>query len=114
MNIINKFKAIMKADAKMGFKKLGVFGACFAYAAVANAQKGAGAITKATTEFSSYLNPVQKLLYAIAAIIALVGAFTIFAKMQNGDQDVKKSIMMTIGGCVAFVALATSLPLFFQ
>ena len=52
-------------------------------------------------------------MYAIASVIAIVGAFNIYFKMQNGDQDVKKTIMLTIGGCIAFVALATSLPLFF-
>lgn len=45
-------------------------------------------------------------MYAIAAVVALVGAFNVYFKMQNGDQDVKKTIMMTIGGCVAMVAMA--------
>jgi len=53
-------------------------------------------------------------MYAIAAVIALVGAFNVYFKMQNGDQDVKKTIMMTIGGCVAMVAMATALPMFFK
>jgi hypothetical protein len=43
---------------------------------------------------------------AIGAVIALVGAFSIYFKMQNGDQDVKKAIMLTIGGCVAFLAMS--------
>ena len=50
---------------------------------------------------------------AIAAVIALVGAFNVYFKMQNGDQDVKKTIMLTIGGCIAFVALSEALPAFF-
>ena len=33
---------------------------------------------------------------------------------QNGDQDVKKTIMLTIGGCIAFIALSEALPLFFS
>ena len=33
---------------------------------------------------------------------------------QNGDQDVKKTIMLTIGGCVSFIALSEALPLFFK
>ena len=37
-----------------------------------------------------------------------------FSSLQNGDQDVKKTIMMTIGGCVAMVAMATALPMFFK
>lgn len=72
--------------------------------------KGAAGFTKATQEVSSYQTPVSNLMKAIAAVIVLVGAF----KMQNGDQDVKKTIMLTIGGCIAFIALSEALPLFFK
>ena len=75
---------------------------------------GAGGFTKATTEISSYQTPVSNLMKAIAAVIVLVGAFNVYFKMQNGDQDVKKTIMMTIGGCVAFIAMSEALPLFFK
>ena len=76
--------------------------------------KGAGGFSKATTEIQSYETPVSNLMKAIAAVIVLVGAFNVYFKMQNGDQDVKKSIMMTIGGCVAFIAMSEALPLFFK
>ena len=36
------------------------------------------------------------------------------SSLQNGDQDVKKAIMLTIGGCVAFLAMSQALPLFFK
>ena len=36
------------------------------------------------------------------------------SSLQNGDQDVKKAIMLTIGGCVAFLAMSEALPLFFK
>jgi len=76
--------------------------------------KGAAGFTKATTEVSSYQTPVSNLMKAIAAVIVLVGAFNVYFKMQNGDQDVKKTIMLTIGGCVAFIAMSEALPLFFK
>lgn len=76
--------------------------------------KGAGGFTKATTEIQSYETPVANLMKAIAAVIVLVGAFNVYFKMQNGDQDVKKTIMMTIGGCVAFIAMSEALPMFFK
>ena len=85
-------------------------------ATIANAQTGTagvGGITTATTDIAKYGPAVQKLMYAIAAVIALVGAFSIYFKMQNGDQDVKKSVMLTVGGCIAMIALATALPAFF-
>jgi hypothetical protein len=37
----------------------------------------------------------------------------ILSSLQNGDQDVKKSIMLTVGGCIALIAMATALPAFF-
>ncbi len=76
--------------------------------------QGINAINQATGAFKEYLTPVQNLLYAIAAIVALVGCFTIFSKLQNGDQDVKKTIMQIVGGCVGFIALAQALPAFFK
>ena len=76
--------------------------------------KGAGGFTKATTEIQSYETPVANLMKAIAAVIVLVGAFNVYFKMQNGDQDVKKTVMMTIGGCVAFNAMSEALPMFFK
>ncbi len=65
------------------------------------ASKGAAGFTKATQEVSSYQTPVSNLMKAIAAVIVLVGAF-------------KKTIMLTIGGCIAFIALSEALPLFFK
>ena len=59
------------------------------------ASKGAAGFTKATQEVSSYQTPVSNLMKAIAAVIVLVGAFNVYFKMQNGDQDVKKTIMLT-------------------
>lgn len=67
----------------------------------------------ATTKITDYQGSVKNLLYVIAAIIALVGAFNVYHKMTNGDQDVKKTIMLTLGGCIAMVALSEALPAFF-
>lgn len=102
----------LKTSLNRGFVlfMLGFMGGVQAFAQ----SKGAGGFTSASSEISSYAEPVKKLMYAIAAVIALVGAFNVYFKMQNGDQDVKKTIMMTIGGCVAMVAMATALPMFFK
>lgn len=75
---------------------------------------GAAGFSAATKEIQSYQEPVKKLMYAIAAVIALVGAGTVYFKMNNGDQDVKKTIVLVIGGCVAMVAMAQALPAFFN
>ncbi len=67
----------------------------------------------ATSTITGYAHSVKKLLYAIAAVIALVGAFNVYHKMVNGDQDVKKTVMLTLGGCIAMLALSEALPAFF-
>ncbi|MCM1337411.1 MAG: DUF4134 domain-containing protein [Candidatus Amulumruptor caecigallinarius] len=116
MNIRKKIlrTAVRAKNSNLGHKAL-LFGVALVLAQSSMAQSaGAAGFTQATTEFQKYKDPVQKLLYAIAAVISLVGAFNIYFKMQNGDQDVKKTIMMTVGGCVAFVAAASALPAFFN
>ena len=54
---------------------------------------------------------IQKVIYAIAGIVALVGAISVYIKMNNEEQDVKKSIMMIVGAVVFLIAAATALPL---
>ena len=56
--------------------------------------KGAAGFTKASQEVSSYQTPVSNLMKAIAAVIVLVGAFNVYFKMQNGDQDVKNILVL--------------------
>lgn len=73
-----------------------------------------GGFATAIGTIQGYQSEVKSLMNAIAAVICLVGAFNVYFKMQNGDQDVKKTIMLTIGGCIAFVALGQMLPEFFK
>lgn len=88
--------------------------AVFMILGVVNIFAAGDPFSQATTEILSYKEPVKNLMRAIAAVVALVGAFNVFHKMTNGDQDVKKTIMLTLGGCIAFVALGEALPAFFE
>ena len=90
-----------------------VFGFVCTIADAQDIAKGGAAITTAGGQIAQYITPVKNLMYAIAAVVAVVGAFSVYFKMQNGDQDVKKSIMMTVGGCIALLAMATALPAIF-
>lgn len=73
----------------------------------------AGALNEAAAEITNYIPSVQKVIYAIAGVVALVGAIQIYIKMNNGEQDVSKSIMMLVGSCIFLVAAAWALPKFF-
>ncbi|MDD5862634.1 MAG: DUF4134 domain-containing protein [Prevotella sp.] len=74
---------------------------------------GVSAINNTTASLKQYIEPVQKIIYAIAGIVAVVGAISVYIKMNNEEQDVKKSIMMIVGACIFLVAAATFLPKFF-
>lgn len=116
VNYQNVKTAVVKTAKKIPAKRIAAFTCMALFCAISTyaQSKGAGGFTKATTEISSYQTPVANLMKAIAAVIVLVGAFNVYFKMQNGDQDVKKTIMLTIGGCVAFIAMSEALPLFFK
>ena len=77
------------------------------------AQNAAGDYSAGTTALGKYVPYVVKLCYAIAGIVAVVGAISVYIKMNNEEQDVKKSIMMIVGACIFLVAAAQALPLFF-
>lgn len=64
-------------------------------------------------EIAKYVPIVVKLCYAIAGVVAVVGAISVYISMNNEEQDVKKKIMMIVGACIFLVAAAQALPLFF-
>lgn len=72
---------------------------------------GTTALGTVTTEIAKYVPVVVKLCYAIAGVVAVVGA--IYIAMNNEENDIKKKIMMTVGACIFLVAAAQALPLFF-
>ena len=56
---------------------------------------------------------VVYLLYAVAAIFAIIGALQIYIKMNTGEGDVTKSIMMLIGACLFMIGATVLFPAFF-
>ena len=58
------------------------------------ADAGSSAITGAVGTFKGYIQPVRNLLYVIAAVVSIIGAFNVFYKMNNGDQDVKNILVL--------------------
>ena len=74
---------------------------------------GTGALEDVATNIAAYIEPARKVIYAIAAVVAIGGGISVYIKMNNEEQDVKKSIMMIVGACVFLIAAATALPKFF-
>ncbi|MBQ2527938.1 MAG: DUF4134 domain-containing protein [Spirochaetales bacterium] len=74
---------------------------------------GTSAIGTVSTEIAKYVPYVTKLCYAIAGVVAVVGAISVYIAMNNEEQDVKKKIMMIVGACIFLIAAAQALPMFF-
>ena len=92
---------------------LGVTHAFAEAAGGAGYEAGKNAISEASEQIAQYVPIATKLCYAIAGVVAIVGAISVYVKMNNEEQDVKKSIMMIIGACVFLIAAAQALPLCF-
>lgn len=86
---------------------------CVSLFAQATTEMGTQALGEVTAKIKAYIPFVQNLIYAIAGVVAVVGSIQVYMKMNNGDQDVSKSIMMLIGACLFLVAAAVALPKFF-
>lgn len=74
---------------------------------------GTTALGQVTTEIAKYIPYVVKLCYAIAGVVAVVGAISVYISMNNEENDVKKKIMMVVGACIFLIAAAQALPMFF-
>jgi type IV secretory pathway VirB2 component (pilin) len=87
--------------------------AAFAQNAAGDYSAGTTALSTVTAEIAKYIPYVVKLCYAIAGVVAVVGAVSVYISMNNEEQDVRKKIMMVVGACIFLVAAAQALPLFF-
>lgn len=73
-----------------------------------------GQMTKVTYSISNYYSLTYGLMKAISIVFTTVGAFTIYWKMQHGDQDVRKKIIMMVCGCVALGVMYAVIPHMFH
>lgn len=80
--------------------------------AMAQADGNAG-ITQANTMVRSYFPAVTDLMFAIGAILGVVGAIKVFSQMQKGDDRVGHSAAVWFGACIFLVVVATVLKSFF-
>lgn len=85
---------------------------CLSYAA-AYAQDGNAGINEAATQVRGYFDTGTQLMYAIGAVVGLVGAVKVYQKWNSGDPDTSKVAAAWFGSCVFLVIVATVLGSFF-
>lgn len=55
---------------------------------------GTNALTTVAEEIAKYVPIVVKLCYAIAGVVAIVGAISVYIAMNNEEQDVKNILVL--------------------
>jgi hypothetical protein len=107
----------MKSKAKKWIRKGKAFGIalsvyCLSYV-VSYAQDGNAGINAASTQVRSYFDTGTQLMYAIGAVVGLIGAVKVYQKWNAGEPDTGKVAAAWFGSCIFLVIVATVLRSFF-
>ncbi len=77
-------------------------------------QDGLPGINVANETISGYYQGAISMVYAIGALLTLIGAVDIYQKWNAGDPYTDKVTVVWIGCCVLLVLVSTVLKSFFQ
>jgi len=77
------------------------------------AQDGVAGINEANQKVRSYFDAGTELMYAVGAILGLIGAVKVYQKWNAGDPDTGKVAAAWFGSCVFLVVVATVIKSFF-
>jgi len=76
-------------------------------------QDGTAGINAANNQVRSYFSSGTQLMYAVGALLGLIGAVKVFQKWNNGDPDTAKVAAAWFGSCVFLVVVTTVIESFF-
>lgn len=74
---------------------------------------GSAGIEEATQMVTSYFGPATQLIYAIGAVVGLIGGVKVYNKFSSGDPDTSKTAASWFGACIFLIVAATILQSFF-
>lgn len=74
---------------------------------------GVAGINEATQMVTSYFAPAVQLIYAIGAVVGLIGGVKVYNKFSSGDPDTSKTAASWFGACIFLIVAATILQAFF-
>ena len=78
------------------------------------AQDGNAGINQANDMVRSYFDSGTNLMYAIGAIVGLIGAVKVYNKWNAGEPDTGRVAAAWFGSCVFLVVVATVIRSFFE
>ncbi len=103
----------MKPTFKITIKKLLSLSLLLFFSLLAAAQDGNQGIQEATNKVKGYFDTGCDLMYAIGAVIGIIGAVKVYAKWNGGEPDTNKVAAAWFGSCIFLVVVATVLKSFF-
>lgn len=74
---------------------------------------GAAAIDEAATGIETFFEPITNIVYAIATIIAILGAIRVYTKWTMGDPDVMSTAAGWFGSAIFLIAAIAVVQSFF-
>lgn len=92
---------------------MSILATSMAYPMFADNSTGLSAVAEQSGNVATYMPFVQAVCYSLAGVIAIVGAVAAYYVLQSNSGNATKVVMATVGSCVTFVCMATSLPMFF-
>ena len=84
-----------------------------AFHLAAMAQDGNAGINAANQQVRSYFDSGTNLMYAVGALLGLIGAVKVYQKWNAGDQDTGKVAAAWFGSCIFLVVVAIVIRSFF-
>ncbi|HVM86873.1 MAG TPA: DUF4134 domain-containing protein [Puia sp.] len=98
---------------KIGYASTLLVFLSIASAVSAQTADGNAGINQANTTVRSYFDAGTNLMYAVGAILGLIGAVKVYQKWNHGDHDTGKVAAAWFGSCIFLVIVATVLKSFF-
>ena len=86
---------------------------CLLLPLVSLAQDGNAGITEASNQIRGYFQTGTTLMYAIGAVVGLIGAVKVYQKWNSGEPDTGRVAAAWFGSCIFLVIVATVLQSFF-
>ena len=106
-------KKVKMSVRRKHIKQLFLLAAANLFALANYAQDGNAGINAANTQVRSYFASGTSLMYAVGALVGLIGAVKVYKKWNAGDPDTGKIAAAWFGSCVFLVVVATVIRSFF-
>lgn len=96
-----------------GIEKRFLLGVLLLYGSASIAQDGSAGIQEANTLVRQYFDVGINLMYAVGAVLGLIGAVRVYQRWSAGDPQTGQVAASWFGSCIFLVIVATVLRSFF-